>query len=123
MARTTLSITVASSAGFRVHTGFDVAADTANGNDFDNDGSTFLAVRNSSGGSLNFVLKGPQLVDGTVIADVTASIGAGAIKWFGPFPTRIFNQNNQAGAVVGRVACDSAAGGIFLQCFRVPPVN
>lgn len=122
MAATTLTITVASSSGFRVHTGFDVAADNANGNDFDNDGATFLTARNSSAGSLNVTLKGPLLIDGTVIPDVTAAIPAVTIKWFGPFPTRIFNQNQQGGAVLGRVTV-SAPAAIFLQVFRVPPIN
>ena len=121
MARTTLTVTPITNLGVRIHSGFDVAADAVNGNDFDNDGATFLFVRNSDVSSRNIVFKGPLTVDGAVVPDKTIAVTAGAILWFGPFAPRIYNQT--PGNVAGRVSFDVSSALLFVQAIRIPPVQ
>lgn len=118
MARTVLSATVASTSGIRVHTGFDVAADVTNGNEFDNDGNVFLLVRNSDGSvshTVTFYAQG--LIDGSSIPVKSVAIAANLIKWFGPFAPSRYNQAN------GRIPIDADSAAVFYQVLRIPKVS
>ncbi len=123
MARTQLTVVNGTSLGISVGSGVDVAGDSANGNEFINDGVTFLLVRNTDVSPRSITFKGPFAVDGTSVTDVVVSISASTSKFFGPFPVRIFNGGNQAsGSDAGFVNMDISNALLFLQAIRVPAV-
>lgn len=119
MARTLITATVTSTAGNFLHVGSDTAGDVANGNEFDNDGDVFLAVRNADGATPHFIsFACPKIIDGQAVTNFTpASIAANAIRWFGPFRTSLYNQAN------GRVGFNVDDAQIFVQVIRIPEVN
>jgi hypothetical protein len=115
MARTNLTVVSPSTSGIQINaSAVDVASDAVNGNEFDNDGSTFLFVRNSDSSSHVLTLNSPAVVDGTALPVKTVTIAASTTKWFGPFPPRLYNQSNN------RVAVDSNSALMFFQCVRIP---
>lgn len=66
-----------------------VAADVANGQNFLNDGNTYLlCVGGAAAKTLTFVT--PGSVDGLALADLTVSVGITENKVFGPFPVALF---------------------------------
>ena len=117
MARTLITANTPTTSGLQVHTGVDIAADVANGNEFDNSGNVFLLVRNSDASAHTLTLNTPLAVDGTALPVRTVSITASSARWFGPFSPEIYNQTN------GRVAIDSDSALLFFQCLRIPTVG
>jgi hypothetical protein len=125
MARTAITVNVPSTSGLLIGAGGDVAGDTVNGNQFLNDGSTFLLVRNTDVSNPHTItFKSPGSVDGTAIPDVAVTIPTNTVKWFGPFPPRVYNAGNAAsGSDAGFVNMDINSATLFLQCFRIPNVT
>ncbi len=70
-----------------------VAGDATNDHEFVNDGKTFVHVKNGGGAPIDVVFQTPGSVDGLAVADRTVSVGAGAEKMIGPFPTTTYNQS------------------------------
>lgn len=69
--------------------GAGVAADVTNGNNFANDGNTYLlCVGGAAAKTITFVT--PGTVGGLAVADLTASVGITENKVFGPFPVELF---------------------------------
>lgn len=67
-------------------------APSAGGDSIPNDGRTFIAISNSSGGSIKVtvacVRENDQGVKENMVSDTN---GAGGVYFYGPFPTRDFN--------------------------------
>jgi hypothetical protein len=117
MARGVLTVTPVSTSGIRTGAGFDVAADTVNQQEFPNDGSMFLCVRNADGAaSHNVTFYAQGTIDGAAISTKVVTIALSGTKWFGPFRPRLYNQAN------GNVPIDGDSNQLFFQVFRVPPV-
>lgn len=75
------------------------AAVAAGGDEFPNDGNTYVEIINSSGSnSYTVTFTTPASVQGVALENPTATVGTSARKKIGPFPTRLFNNAN------GRVA-------------------
>lgn len=75
------------------------AAVAAGGDEFPNDGSTYVEIVNSSGANAYTVtFTSPATVEGVAIADPTVSVAVSSRKKVGPFPVGVFNNTS------GRVA-------------------
>jgi len=61
---------------------------------FENDGSTFLLVKNGSGGSLTVTFTITETVDGQSVTDRTLAVADGEIYLAGPFPKGQYNDSN-----------------------------
>lgn len=71
------------------------AADATNGNNFANDGSVFLHVKNTGAGACTVTIQTPGKVAGVDIAEVTLSVPAtSGDKMIGPFDPTVFNQSD-----------------------------
>lgn len=90
MARGTITVQTISRSGLAPTY---AAADSVNGQQFYNDESTFLHVKNGGGGSINVTLNTPGTVDGLAVGDLVVAVGAGAEKMIGPFPPGIYNNS------------------------------
>jgi hypothetical protein len=118
MPRTNLASVIPSTSGLDISGGADTAGDVANGNEFDNDGNVIIKVRNADGGSAHFLsVACPLLIDGNVVANVATSIPALATRFFGPFRTAIYNQDN------GRAGVNVDSAQLFIKCIRIPEVQ
>lgn len=74
--------------------GAGVTADVTNGNNFANDGNTYvLAVGGAAAKTITFVTS--ATVDGLAVADLTATVGIAEVKVFGPFPTGLYGETLQ----------------------------
>lgn len=62
------------------------------GDTFENTGKEFVVINNGGGGAITLTVATPTTVDGLAVADLTASVGAGAIKAVGPFPPSIYGE-------------------------------
>lgn len=81
------------------------AVDQPNGNQFANDGMSFLYVKNGSGSPITVTVGTPGNVDGLAIADLTVSVPATTgERMIGPFPPGIYNQSD------GNVYVDYSSG-------------
>lgn len=75
------------------------AAVAAGGDEFPNDGNTYVEIINSSGAnSYTVTFTTPASVQGVALENPTATVGTSVRKKIGPFPTRLFNTSD------GRVA-------------------
>jgi len=75
------------------------AAVAAGGDEFPNDGSTYVEVVNSSAANTyTLTFTTPATVEGVAIADPTVAIAISSRKKIGPFPVSVFNNSS------GRVA-------------------
>ena len=71
-----------------------VAADVTNGNNFSNDGNTYLmCVGGAAAKTITFVTS--ATVDGLAVSDLTATVGINEVKVFGPFPVGIYGETVQ----------------------------
>lgn len=71
----------------------------AAGDEFANNGKTFLVFANSSGGAITVTFTTPLTVNGVAVADPTVSVADGATRAIvGPFSEATYNNSN------GRVA-------------------
>lgn len=71
-----------------------LASAAVGGDEFANDGKTFLEVANGSGSSITVTIATQMTVDGKAVADDAISVGAGVTKQIGPFPPHIYNDAN-----------------------------
>lgn len=68
------------------------------GDRFTPDGSTFLHVKNASGGSLNVTVAATKVpADSLAVGNLVVAVGAGAEKMIGPFPPDIFFATDGSG--------------------------
>ncbi len=72
------------------------AAAAAGGDDFANDGNTFLKIINGSGGSINVTAASNYTSPptGTAQSDNVVAVGAGVTALIGPFPQSGFNDDD-----------------------------
>jgi hypothetical protein len=69
--------------------GAGTTADVTNGNNFSNDGNTYLlCVGGAAAKTITFVT--PGTISGLALADLTVSVGIAENKVFGPFPVATF---------------------------------
>lgn len=90
MARTLIPNTVAKSHGTLLAT--PAAADVANGNYIQNDGTVRLHAKNTNAASTNrtVTIAIPTTVDSQSVTSITQAIAPGATWVFGPFPVSIY---------------------------------
>lgn len=62
---------------------------------FPNDGRTIIHVVNASGTADTVGIVSTQTVNGLAVADAGGSVPGGEDRFFGPFKTSVFNNNNQ----------------------------
>jgi len=71
------------------------AAVAAGGDEFPNDGNTYVEIINSSGAnSYTITFTTPATFEGVAVDNPTVTIGTSARKKIGPFPIRAFNNAN-----------------------------
>ena len=70
---------------------------SASGDEFQNDGKTYLEVINGSGGAVVVTINGQRGLPLDTSATKTVTVGASATAHIGPFPTAYYN--NQSGVV------------------------
>lgn len=72
-------------------------AASAGGDEFTNDGTQFVILRNASGGAITVTFITAATVVGDpplAVADLTRVVAAGSNVAIGPFPAAFFNDNN-----------------------------
>lgn len=79
------------------------AADGSNQNSFENNGQTYLHVKNGGGSSINVTIDTPGTVDGLAVGNLIVAVPNGGERIIGPFPQNIYNQ------VDGKVYVDWSA--------------
>lgn len=86
----------------RASNGVDLAGAAASvgGDTFSTTGREMLVVKNGSGAPITVTIATPILVDNLAVADLTATIGAGATRALGPFPPSTYADNGQPGGSV-----------------------
>lgn len=69
------------------------AANSGSGQEFANDGRTLLLVKNASGATVSVSFEYQASLDGGLVTpgNLTAAVGDGATKLFGPFPGELYN--------------------------------
>lgn len=88
-------------------------AASAGGDEFANDGKTYLEVQNTSAGAINVTINSQKVCDQGVDHDQVVAVAAGARRIIGPFPTDRWNDSN------GRVQVTySAAAGVNVRAFK-----
>lgn len=92
-----------------------LTAAASGGDEFVNDGRTYLDVANGSGGSITVTAVTQSTVDGLAVADLAVAVGAGVRTKIGPFPPNIYNDVN------GRVQITySGVTSLTVNPFRLP---
>ncbi len=86
----TLAIQTISKAGIVPSLG----AAAGGGDEFANDGETFLWVNNGGGGNITVTLVTQATVDGLAVADRTVTVNAGQQKFIGDLEKAIYNDTN-----------------------------
>ena len=83
-----------------------------------NTGKEYIRVANASGAGRVLTIQTPNVdADGNAVADLTpASIANSTTKWFGPFPTGVYNDS--AGVV--NIVPD---GTVTITAFQLPFTN
>lgn len=76
--------------------GIDLAgvAAAAGGDTFPNTGREVLIIKNGGGAPITLTVATPATVDGLAVADLTATIGAGATRMIGPFPPSVYSASD-----------------------------
>lgn len=64
------------------------------GDNFDNDGNTFLFISNGSGAGITLTVDVAATLDGLAVTDRAVSVGAGKSLLLGPFPPAFYNDGN-----------------------------
>lgn len=90
------------------------SATATEGDDFTNDGYTFLHVKNGGASPITVTITTPAKVHGVDVADITVSVPASGERMIGPFPPILFNDS--AGRV--HTVC-SATTSVTLAAIRV----
>ena len=109
----TLTVTTVTRAGVDVA---GVAAD-ALGDEWPNTGQEFIEIKNGGGAGITATLDIKSTVDGAAVTDPTVSIGAGATKIIGPFPTGIYNDSSTGRAKVTY----SGVTSVTIKALKCPP--
>ena len=75
---------------------FTTGAAAAGGDDFPNNGNTFLHVNNASGSSMNVTVSSNYSTPptGTAQSDIVVAVGAGVTTLIGPFPQSGYNDGD-----------------------------
>jgi len=114
----TLSVTNLSSSGVAL----TLASAAGGGDVFPNDGKTFFAITNASGGSINVTFTAQttsaekQGMEDITYTDKVVAVANGATKLIGPFATGTYNNSS------GQVAVSySSATSVTVGAFRVNP--
>ena len=78
----------------RATNGTDLAgvAAAGGGDTFTNDGRTVLVIKNGGGAGITLTVVTTITIDGLAVTDLTATIGAGATRAVGPFPTAWYSE-------------------------------
>jgi hypothetical protein len=114
MARTQLTIKRLSPAGIAPA----LEAGNVDGHSFQNDGRTWLEIKNASAGAITATFPTPFSRDGLDLPDRVVNIAAGAELRVGPFDPLVYNQETVADR--GRVFVDlSAAASVTIGAFRL----
>ena len=92
-----------------------VAATVTVGDEFANDGNTYVEIINGSGGSINVSLDIKPTVDGGAVTDRVVAVANGARKIIGPFPVKLYNNPTTGRA---KVTC-SAVSSVTIWAFKV----
>lgn len=105
----------------RASNGVDLAGVAANvgGDTFVNSGQEVLVIKNGSGAGITLTVVTPATVDGLAVADLTASIGAGATRMIGPFPPGTYNDTLANGGIVSLTY--SAVTSVAVAVVKVTP--
>jgi hypothetical protein len=76
--------------------GVDLAgvAAAGGGDVFPNTGAEVLIIKNGGGSPITLTVVTPVTVDGLAVADLTASVGAGATSLIGPFPIGTYSDGS-----------------------------
>lgn len=85
----TLSVQNISRTGLNLST----QAAAGGGDEFPNDGRTFLYV-NNGGSGITATIVTQQTVDGKAVADDAITVSGGQSRYIGPFPPSIYNDVN-----------------------------
>jgi archaellum component FlaG (FlaF/FlaG flagellin family) len=88
MPRVVVPVTEVTRAGILPAT--EVAGDATNNHYVNNDGVTWLEIRNAGASSRTFTSVVNVTVDGAVVTNPTVTLAASATKKVGPFPTAIY---------------------------------
>ena len=72
-----------------------MASAAGGGDEFTNDGKTFVLVSNGGGAQITVTFATPQTVSGLAVADGAGTVEAGGLAVFGPFPTQTFNNDGK----------------------------
>lgn len=112
-------LTVLNSA--RAGNGVDLAGAAAagGGDSFVNTGSEVFVIKNGSGAPITATFVTPATVDGLAVADLTATIAAGATRMVGPFPPGVYNDTGAPGGSVS--VTYSAATSVTVAVVKVTP--
>ena len=99
-----------------------LASAAGGGDTFTNDGQTFLAIANASGGSINVTFTAQttsaqkQGMEDITYTDKVVAVANGATKLIGPFATGTYNNTS------GKVAVSySSATSVTVAPFRLTP--
>lgn len=93
-----------------------VAATAGGGGDeFANDGRTYLEVTNGGGSPITVTLDIKPTVDGGAVTDRTVAVAAGARKRIGPFPPKLYNDSTTGRAKVTY----SGVTSVTVEAFKV----
>ena len=89
------------------------AAAAGGGDEFANDGTCFVVVKNGGGSPVTVTAVTPQTVSGLAVADLTVTVPAAGERWFGSLPQQSFNNpaNGRASLTYSGVA--SVTVGVF----------
>lgn len=113
MARTLVTVTAVNRTGSDI-TILANAATASDGDNFPNNGKTFLIVTNGAGAPITVTVQTPRTVDGLAVAEYTNTVTNATTEIFGPFPVDTFNQAD------GTVYVDwSSATSITFEAFSL----
>jgi hypothetical protein len=97
MARTQLTPQVVDRDGVIIT---EVAGDATNDHSFENlDEDVLLYVRNGGTGAVQVTVDVPLSVDGLAVPDLSVSVASGNTVLMGPFPKRVYNQEDAGNSV------------------------
>lgn len=95
---------------------YDIADPGTTAYDFFNDGQTFLFIENTSttvASTVTFYIR--QQVAGISVTNPTVAFATGALRYFGPFDARIYNDSDGK----CRVSVATANTGLDMWCLRI----
>ncbi len=98
-----------------------LVAASVSGDEFANEGSTFLEVNNGSGSTITVTFVTQKSIDGLAVADLAVAVAAGERRLCGPFRKGLYNV--QSGTSAGRVQVTySGVTSLTVGAHRLTPV-